>query len=118
MTALRYSHKRDRLRSRIKEAWGWLIHPPAFAKELGSFGLLGRWRMFLHCLHLDPHLPDGTLDGGNIITIWAETGEYLQLVQPSVGEKIADVIAAHPDLPEVKALADEIMRVAGVASNG
>lgn len=57
------------------------------------------------------HHPDGVLDGGNIITNWEETGEYLQYVQPSVGALLADLMDAYPDLPEVVAIAAEMKRV-------
>lgn len=58
-----------------------------------------------------PNLPDGALDGGGIITHWEETGEYLQYVQPSVGALLADLMDAHPDLPEVRAIANEMRRI-------
>lgn len=57
------------------------------------------------------HLPDGVLDGGAVITCWEETGEYLQLVQPSVGVLVAELLDAHPELPEVQAVASEIARI-------
>lgn len=57
------------------------------------------------------HLPDGVLDNGGVITFWEETGEYLQYVQPSVGALLADLMDAHPDLPEVQAIADEMKRI-------
>jgi len=56
-------------------------------------------------------LPDGVLDGGSIITHWEETGEYLQYVQPSVGALLADLMDAHPELPEVQAIAAEMKRI-------
>lgn len=56
-------------------------------------------------------LPDGVLDDGAIITHWEETGEYLQYVQPSVGALLADLMDAHPDLPEVQAIANEMKRI-------
>lgn len=59
----------------------------------------------------ESHSPDGVLDGGCIITSWEETGEYLQYVQPSVGALLADLMDAHPELPEVQAIADEMKRI-------
>lgn len=62
-------------------------------------------------LRTEKHTPDGHLDNGGILTHWEETGEYLQLVQPSVGELLADLMDAHPDLPEVQAVAAEMKRI-------
>jgi len=62
-------------------------------------------------LRTEPHEPDGALDSGCIITAWEETGEYLQYVQPSVGALLADLMDAHPDLPEVQVIADEMKRI-------
>lgn len=59
----------------------------------------------------DAHEPDGILDGGCVITHWEETGEYLQYVQPKVGALIADLMDAHPELPEVQAVAAEMKRI-------
>lgn len=42
---------------------------------------------------------------------WEETGEYLQYVQPSVGALLADLMDAHPNLPEVQAIAAEMKRI-------
>lgn len=70
-----------------------------------------RWRMASAALRgYDSH-PDGALDNGNIITHWEETGEYLQYVQPSVGALLADLMDAHPELPEVQAVAIEMKRI-------
>jgi hypothetical protein len=62
-------------------------------------------------LRTERHLPDGQLDNGGVLTYWEETGEYLQMVQPSVGALIADLLDAHPDLPEVQAVVAEIQRI-------
>lgn len=62
-------------------------------------------------LRTEPHHPDGHLDNGGVIVHWEETGEYLQYVQPSVGALLADLMDAHPDLPEVEALAAEMKRI-------
>lgn len=65
----------------------------------------------LGCWRYHNHLPDGALDNGAILTFWEETGEYLQLVQPSVGALVGDLMVAHPHLPEVKAIAAELKRI-------
>ena len=70
-----------------------------------------RWQMARAALRSYDTRPDGALDNGCVITIWEETGEYLQLVQPSVGEIVAQIMIDHPDLPLVQALAGEIDRI-------
>ena len=59
----------------------------------------------------DRNLPDGTLANGTVITYWEEDGEYIQLVQPTVGLLIADFLAQCPDHPHARAVAAEIARV-------
>lgn len=71
----------------------------------------GRWAMARAALRGYDTEPDGVLDNGCIITIWEETGEYLQYVQPSVGALLADLMDAHPDLPDVIAIAAEMKRI-------
>lgn len=108
LAALRYDNAHDRLLGRLRSAVGWLTRRQRdWEKSLN----VPRWRMALHVLKRDPHLPDGVLDGGGVITIWEETGEYLQYVQPSVGALLADLMDAHPDLPEVQAVAAEMKRI-------
>lgn len=63
-------------------------------------------------LQTESHLPDGVLDNGGIIVHWEENGEYIQMVQPSVGSLLANIMDAHPDLPEVQAVAVELQRIA------
>lgn len=62
-------------------------------------------------LRTPKHLPDGVLENSGLIAHSEEMGEYVQMVQPCVGSKIADVLDAYPDLPEVQALAAEIRRI-------
>jgi hypothetical protein len=71
----------------------------------------GRWAMVRAALRSYDNEPDGVLDDGAVITIWEETGEYLQYVQPSVGALIADLMDAHPNLTEVRVLAAEMKRI-------
>jgi hypothetical protein len=42
---------------------------------------------------------------------WEETGEYIQMVQPSVGSKIADLLEDRPDDDHSKAIAGEMKRI-------
>lgn len=81
------------------------------ARMLGVTGWKDRWYGFLCAIRKGQNVPDGVLDGGGIITYWEEVGEYLQYVQPSVGALLADLMDAHPDLPEVQAIAAEMKRI-------
>ena len=60
---------------------------------------------------LDDHLPDGVLKGGGIITFWAEDGEYLELVPPSVGDLLADFLLEDPDNPHAQKISAELQRI-------
>lgn len=80
---------------------------------------MSRWWNWRHpivsgrvALRTDPHLPDGVINNGSVVAYWEEDGEYLQMVQPSVGILLADLMDAHPDLPEVQAIAGELQRIA------
>lgn len=84
---------------------------PAWEHELNTFGKISWWAMVKAHWRYHNHLPDGMLDSGSILTHWEETGEYLQYVQPSVGALLADLMLAHPDLPEVQAVAAEMKRI-------
>lgn len=106
-----YNHPARRLK-RWADDYFTLRRPKSwFAQE----GRRLAWRHpLIHAsvsLRTESHMPDGVLDGGAIITHWEETGEYLQYVQPSVGALLADLMDAHPDLPEVRAIADEMHRI-------
>ena len=102
-----YDHPVRRL-GRLAERF---VRPDNLSRMLG----ISPWRHPIVtarvALRTPKHLPDGVLDHSGVITYREETGEYLQMVQPSVGSKIADVLDAHPDLPAVQALAAEIQRV-------
>lgn len=79
--------------------------------DIGLGETPSRWGMVRAALRGIRSHPDGVLDNGGIVTHWEETGEYLQYVQPSVGALLADLMDAHPDLPEVQAIADEMKRI-------
>jgi hypothetical protein len=107
-----YDHPLRRLGRLLRE------FVPTKSSNLSDMLGMGRWWAWQHPLiagrtqlRTDNHMPDGWLDNGGIITHWEETGEYLQYVQPSVGALLADLMDAHPELPEVQALADEMKRV-------
>lgn len=71
----------------------------------------GRFAMARAALRNYDTSPDGVLDRGSIITIWEETGEYLQYVQPSVGSLLADWMEAEPDSPHAQRIAAEMKRI-------
>lgn len=112
LSAIRYARPEETLRGRVKASVYWLFRRTRkWECDLGVDGLAWRFRMALHALRRDRHLPDGVLDNGAVITVWEETGEYLQYVQPSVGALLADLMDAHPDLPEVQSVAAEMKRI-------
>ena len=53
----------------------------------------------------------GVLDSGNIITFWEETGEYLNLMQPTVGTLVADFIIEDPTNPHAIKINKELTRL-------
>jgi len=81
------------------------------SKSLGLHPWRNPWITIRVGMQTESHQPDGWLDSGGVITTWEETGEYLQYVQPSVGALLADLMDAHPDLPAVQAIADEMKRI-------
>lgn len=92
----------------------WFISPPEFTKMLDRTWqerLRSRFTMPFYLLKRDNNLPDGVLDGGNIITNWEETGEYLNLMQPTVGTLIADFILEDPTNPHAIKINKELTRL-------
>jgi hypothetical protein len=67
--------------------------------------------MFFYCLKRDKNLPDGSLDEGSIITFWGETGEYLQFVQPSVGDLLVKFLRDQPENPHAIKITEELDRI-------
>lgn len=118
--SIRYNPEYDytnKLSHRIKKALWWLFAPrPDWLKQLDSdkklFSTLnGRIRMFFHVLQRDPNTPDGTLDNGNIITYWGEMGEYLSLMQPTVGSLLVNFLKEEPEHPHAIIITKEIERL-------
>ena len=118
--SIRYDLKRDwtnKLSYRIKQAFWWLLAPrPDWIKKLDSDRtffqhLTSRVFMFFHCLKRDNNLPDGWLDDGNIIVYWCETGQYLNLMQPTVGALLVNFLREDPTNPHAKLISAEIERL-------
>lgn len=110
LVAIRHNSEADSLRFRLRMAIRAMTRSHR-GDVLSEVMKVPRWRLARAHLRRDNHLPDGVLDGGSVITHWEETGEYLQYVQPSVGALLADLMDAHPDLPEVQAVAAEMKRI-------
>jgi hypothetical protein len=102
---IRYSNDFDRFRTRLVRSVRW-----ALERKRGPW-TVGRFRMAAYALRRNKHRPDGILDGGNIITHWEETGEYLQYVQPTVGALIAGWLDAEPENPHAQLVAAEMRRI-------
>lgn len=103
----------DKFSSRLKHSLECLYKRDGiFASELFKpWTFKSRLFLALHFLQRDPNLPDGSLAGGKIITYWEEDGEYLQLVQPSVGSLIADFLEQEPENPHAKLIVKEMKRI-------
>lgn len=113
-----YEHNSyDQPKRRIKRALRWLLGPtPEWIGQLESDynwfdKLRSRWGMFTYVLKRDNALPDGSLADGKIIVHWEEDGEYLQLVQPSVGSLLADFLTEEPEHPHAQKIIKEIERI-------
>ena len=118
ITQIRYTKEHDphnRLSIRIKQAFSWLFSTKKgfrqFFEETRLQALRTRLRMFAYSLKRDTNLPDGVVAGGAIITFWAEDGEYLELVQPSVGSLLADFLIAEPEHPHAKLIIKELNKI-------
>lgn len=100
-------------KSRIRHANFWMFgKTPAWYSSLGEKNSLAkRFRMATYCLKRDPNLPDGVLDSGNIITFWEETGEYLNLMQPTVGALLVTFLKEEPEHPHAKLITKELERL-------
>ena len=75
------------------------------------FNLRHLFRYLILAGALDNNLPDGVLKGGGIITFWAEDGEYIELVPPSVGDLLADFLLEDPDNPHAQKISAELQRI-------
>lgn len=106
--------KHNKISYRVKWASRWLFgKTPDWIKQLEGkgFGPISRIRIAAHSLKRDTNTPDGILDGGKIITLWEETGEYLNLMQPTVGTLVADFIIEDPTNPHAIKINKELTRL-------
>lgn len=114
--SIRYTPEHDytnKLSHRIKQASYWMFgKTPEWYEALGEKNSLAkRFRMATYCLKRDPNLPDGVLDSGNVITFWEETGEYLNMMQPTVGSLLVTFLKEEPENPHAKLITKELERL-------
>ncbi len=114
--SIRYTPEQDqhnKLSQRIKQAAWWMFgKTPEWYQALGEKNSLAkRFRMATYCLKRDHNLPDGVLDSGNVITFWEETGEYLNLMQPTVGALLVTFLKEEPEHPHAKLITKELERL-------
>jgi hypothetical protein len=105
---IRYKdEERDTLKYRVGRSLRWMFKKTSYIPS--SF----KWKLILafYALKKQDHLPDGHLDGGNVITHWEETGEYLQMVQPSVGALLVNFLKEDPDHKHAKLIIAELDRI-------
>lgn len=98
------------IKHRLTDAWHWLTR----GKKWGMIHdntLIERMHLARFALQRDRHGPDGSLDNGNVITHWEETGEYLQMVQPSVGALLANFLKEEPEHPHAVLITKELERI-------
>lgn len=103
-----YTHQT--LKYRFLQGWSFLT---GTKKQSMIFKMSFKERifMFFYCLKRDKNLPDGSLDEGSIITFWGETGEYLQFVQPSVGDLLVKFLRDQPENPHAIKITEELDRI-------
>jgi hypothetical protein len=58
----------------------------------------------------DKNRPDGSFPTG-VIAYWEEDGEYIQVMQPSVGELLAEFLEAEPENPHAVKISEEIASI-------
>ena len=114
--SIRYTPEYDshnKISYRIKNAAWWLFgKTPEWYSALGEKNSLAkRFCMAMHCLQRDPNTPDGVLDSGNIVTFWEETGEYLNLMQPTVGALLVVFLKEEPEHPHAITITKELERI-------
>ena len=107
----KYNEFKSRLRRSLRWAFGKTPNWITQLEGKWSNGLIKRATMAIYLLKRDKNEPDGILDSGNIITHWEETGEYLSLVQPTVGALLANFLKEEPEHPHAKIITKELDRL-------
>lgn len=106
----------------LRKRWGRAFrslfarsHDTLFGRIMGDSWLRGisyKLTYFKIQVQTDRHLPDGVLNRGSVITHWEEDGEYIQMVQPSVGALLAEFLIDQPDNPWAVKITAELDRLA------
>lgn len=114
--SVRYTKGHDEansMRYRIRHACFWMFgKTPEWYSALGEKNSPAkRFRMATYSLKRDHNLPDGVLDSGNVVTFWEETGEYLNLMQPTVGALLATFLKEEPEHPHAILITKELERL-------
>lgn len=115
LKSIEYNDKNNSLRNRLKRAISYLRGEDDYLMAMiqdRPVTWRDRWRMAVFSINFkEKNLPDGRLDNGAILTFWEETGEYLQLVQPSVGNLLAEFLLDQPENPHAQKISKEIVRI-------
>lgn len=107
---------RNSLLNRIHRAFEWRMltgKDGLFGREQRlSLRFLHAWAWVVISIRKERNLPDGKV--GPVIAFWEEDGEYIEMVGPTIGERIAEFLIAEPTNPHAIAIAAEIQRVAAL----
>ena len=99
----------------FKAAWESLTATGLFGEFIQGRSmrrrLLGAYYALKVGMATESHNPDGVLLNAGIITQWEEDGEYLQMVQPSVGRLLADFLIDRPEHPHAVLITAELDRI-------
>lgn len=103
----------NELPHRIKSALSWAFgRTPNWIRNWeDKWTVVDRFQMARHSLKRDPNIPDGVLNDGSVIVFWEEDGEYINLVQPTVGSLLADFLIEEPNHPHAKKILAEMDRI-------
>ena len=104
----------NKLSTRLRQAVFWMFgKTPDWIVDLEGrkHTLSQRISMAIYSLKRDRNTPDGVLDSGNIITFWEETGEYLNLMQPTVGALLVTFLKEEPEHPHAILITKELERL-------
>lgn len=103
-------YNRDKISKRFKRAWRWITS----SKKNGMIYDMSLWmklKMVMYSFEPESHRPDGGLNSGCVLTFWEEDGEYIQMVQPSVGALLANFLKDEPNNLHAKKIIKELERI-------
>lgn len=81
-------------------SYTWLMHPIGRAK-------------IAYKVHIKPdsHTPDVFINGGSILAHWAEDGEYIMLMSPTVGRIVLEMLQNEPNSEYSERILEEMTRI-------